>query len=259
MDQEDKRLDNELLNQTLADQQKTKKFGIFLTIISLLVALTFLYFSYSKFKKSQEAVNNAKYLAEKYKDSTKLEENKVWKLHKELDSVQILFSKKQKIFEALTNQFKDFAWKPEDLISVDSLTINEAIKADIEITNILANDSSYKDYYKIKIKYYEKGKDSGRVIKALSRTPFKQVPLKDRDYYKIATNRITIHKSVDMKFIKLVGLTLLREGIPIKKISYFKIDNSNKKNFIEISSDEDLINDPNLNFDAIMALTAADL
>lgn len=241
------------INVKIDKERKQKKYITALVTFALITAsVMFLFYSKKKFEQATEATAKA----EKKVDSSK---SALIILKKEYDSVQVLHAQKIRIFENLANQFKAFHWKPEDLGKTDSLTIEEAKKANIEITNILASDSSYLDYYNKKIRYYDKKADSSKVINALNRTPFSNKYNPNGSYYKIGTNRIIAHKSVDIKYIKFLALILLQEGVNINEIRYFKKDDPLKKNFLEISSDEELESKPKLHFKDIMSLTIDDL
>jgi len=248
------------INVKIEKERRQKKyFTLLLTLALVSAALMFLYYSYGKF---EEANNKIVVADKKTKEANALVDSTkkaLIILKKEYDSVQVIHSKKIKIFETLANQFKAFHWKPEDLGIVDSIVIDEARKANAEITNILAKDSSYLDYYNKKIRYYIKKADSGKIINALNRTPFSNKYNPNGSYYKIGTNRIIAHKSVDIKYIKFITLILLQEGVNVKEVRYFKKDDPLKKNFIEISADEYIVDKPILNFEDIMSLTIDDL
>ncbi|MBU2938526.1 hypothetical protein KO494_03140 [Lacinutrix sp. C3R15] len=239
--------------------KQRKQTTALVTISLIVISLLFLIFSYNMYNDATNETEKARLatvVANKKVDASK---QALKTLKTEYDSVQILHAQKIKIFENLANQFKAFYWKPEDLGQVDSLTIVEAKKANIEITNMLASDSSYSGYYNKKIRYYDKEADSGRVINALNRTPFTNKYNPNSSYYKMGTNRIVAHKSVDIKYIKFLALILLQEGVYVKQIRYFKKEDPTKRHFLEISADADLVNKPVLHLEDILSLKVSDL
>lgn len=256
--EESKEQFEDLLNSVSENRKKARKVTYLLTFIPMLIAFALLFYAYKKFDEADKALIEANKEKEIAKNEVKNKELEKESLEYEIDSIQKINAVKLENFRKRVKDFEILYWTPESLgENVDSLTINEAFKANARIHNVLKQDTTYVDYHKIRIRFYRKKIDSDRVRIALNRTPFLDKDPVRRDWDGSATNRIVADRTVDIKFIKYVALVLLQEGVKIKEIRYFKTPNY--KNLIEISTGDDLLNNKNFSFEDIVALKESDL
>lgn len=232
-----------LLNKVEQKENKSKRYIAWLSFLPAMFAIGLLYFTVSKINEAQEKLDIVRdeiTISESYIDS--------------LNNANEILHKR---YEKLNKLFKVYDWQSESLKDVDSTIVEEAIKANNEILRIL--DSDIEMNYEVAIRYYVKRIDKDKIKTALRRTGYRDI-LFDNDSWrsKVPSNRICYDKSVGIGDVKLIALSLLREGVQIKKISLYPkriLERRNKANSIEIFGDEDLINEPYLDFIDIVSIS----
>lgn len=231
-----------LLKKVEQKESNSKKYIAWLSFIPALFALGLLYFTINKINEAEKklaTVNEEIKISEKY-----------------IDSLNQANATLHKRYEKLNELFRVYDWQPSSLKDVDSLGVVEAIKANTEILRIL--DSDEKMNYNIAVRYYVKRLDRDKVKTAFRRTGYRDI-LFDNDSWRSKTpsNRISFDKDVKLNDVKLIALSLLREGVQIKKISLYPkrvLRKRTKANSIEIFGDEELLNEAFLTFEDIISL-----
>jgi hypothetical protein len=231
-----------LLEKVKQKEIKSKRFIAWLSFIPTLFAITLLYITVNQIKSA--------------KDKLEILRSEIKKSEERNDSLEIANQNLNKRYNKLNELFQVYDWKPEILAGFDSAVIEEAKKANKEILRIL--DSDEKLNYDIVIRYYIKKLDNDRVKMALRRIGYRDL-LFDNDSWnsKTPSNMINFDKDVDLKNVKFIALALLREGVSLKKISFYPknvLKHRIKANSIEISGDEKIIEKDPLNFNDILSL-----
>jgi len=226
-------------------EKREKRLRLISNLLSASLIVFGIFWVYNSNKKVSEAQEKLSLVKEEIKYSEKY-----------VDSLSRANETLHKRYEKLNELFKVYDWKPEVLKDADSIVIEQAIKANQEILRVL--DSDEKMNYNIAIRYYVKKLDRDKVKTALRRTGYRDI-LFDNDSWrsKIPSNRISFDNKVEIKDIKLIALSLLREGVQLKKISFYPkrvLRRRTKANSIEIFGDKKLIEEPSLTYLDIITL-----
>ncbi len=232
-----------LLKKVEKREGKILRHIAWLSFLPALFAMALLYFAVNNINAAEKELNH---LSEE-----------IAKAENRVDSLVGDHEKLQKRYMKLRELFQVYDWQPGSLNGVDSLGIEEAKKANAEIIRIL--DSDEKMNFGIIIRYYVKRIDREKVKTGLLRIGYRDIQSDNNDWYsKTGSNRICFDEEVNLSDVKIIALSLLREGVQIKKISLYPggiLKTRKKANSIEILGDNTLNNEPSLKFDDIISLS----
>lgn len=156
--------------------------------------------------------------------------------------------------DSINNNLKKVAYEEFTGLSTDS-TFNDLLFYQMLLANnkIKKLDKLKPGHYRkdIVIRYYPKDID-GNTIYNLSKLGYyiHERPV-NRLYQNLKSNIIYYGSSVDSTDIILIGLSLVKSGLPLKKIEAFP-ENDWRTNSIQIETKRELINSRNLTVDQII-------
>jgi len=149
-------------------------------------------------------------------------------------------------------------------LSVDSIlslstsqVLEKSISANNAIKTIL---KTYTPSSEVSVRYYTKTIDEKRVVIELQALGYKYEEKPASEYMsKRGTNALWFGSGVSLNDTKIVALSLIRAGVPIKGIRPYRNNATNpgyKKNIIEVGASVDLDNKPLLTVQNVISATA---
>jgi uncharacterized membrane-anchored protein YhcB (DUF1043 family) len=160
---------------------------------------------------------------------------------KKLDQQNKAIKENQRLLDKLASaRLKDFGGEPSTKVPGDNTQIEQTLEADSARQQIVsATNGNQRE--NITIEYFWKDVDKYKVEKALKELGFKEVVLKT-PVNPWPTNAIWFGRQVNPKDATLVAFTLIRAGVVIKEIRYFKPSSPRaNSSLIQVGSDPALL------------------